>query len=224
MNITFANEIKKCLTINSLKLAENLGIDLSDEDVKSEWDNLIKQAYERALPKATIRKLQISISNDDEVLLNNERMHSRILTNKLKNAQVAFAYIATCGKELDEWSNGIVDPLLAYYADAIKIDIVSFAAQFLRNYIKKEEQGFTGVISPGSTKDWPVDQQKQLFNAIEDVEGKIGVVLTASSLMIPTKSVSGVFFITSEEHEDCEFCDIEDCPTRRVPFNHSNAE
>ena len=220
MNLTFGKEIKSCLVIDSLKLAEKLCIDLDDKDAKAEWNDLVEAAYEIASPKATIRKIDVSILNDEEVMFGKEKMHSKILTNKLKKSQAVYAYVATCGKELDEWSDGITDPLLAYYADTIKIDIVSFAAQFLRKYIKDKVQGFTGVISPGSTKDWPVDQQKQLFDAIEDVEGKIGVVLTPSSLMIPTKSVSSVIFITSEEHEDCEFCDMENCPTRRVPFNN----
>ena len=48
------------------------------------------------------------------------RFTSRILRINLKGVHRVFPYVATCGVELDEWSQGIDDILLSFWADTIK--------------------------------------------------------------------------------------------------------
>ena len=74
-------------------------------------------------------------------------------------------------------------------------------------------------MAPGSLADWPITQQQQLFSLFGDVEAKIGVRLTDSFLMLPMKSVSGVYFPTETSFESCRLCPRKVCPGRRAPYD-----
>ncbi len=74
-------------------------------------------------------------------------------------------------------------------------------------------------MNPGSLPDWPLPQQLPLFQLLGDVEGLIGVHLKESFLMVPTKTVSGIFFPTETRFESCQLCPREDCPGRRAPYD-----
>ncbi len=51
-------------------------------------------------------------------------------------------------------------------------------------------------MSPESLKDWPVEDKGALFAILGDVEGSIGVRLSESTLMIPGRSLSGIYLPT----------------------------
>ena len=76
-------------------------------------------------------------------------------------------------------------------------------------------------MNPGSLPDWPITEQAKLFSLLGDVKALIGVTLTESMLMLPTKSVSGVYFETERNFENCELCARENCPGRRKPFDEA---
>jgi hypothetical protein len=93
------------------------------------------------------------------------------------------------------------------------------ACNFLEEHLK-ELYGLdkTGMMSPGSLIDWPVEEQRPLFSILGDIQGSIGVHLTEGLMMDPVQSVSGILFPTDEEFEECSLCPREDCPKRRAPF------
>lgn len=76
-------------------------------------------------------------------------------------------------------------------------------------------------MAPGSgaADVWPITQQKTLFAIFGNVEELIGVKLTDSCLMIPIKSVSGIFFPTIAKFESCMLCPRDVCPRRRAPYD-----
>jgi predicted transcriptional regulator len=47
------------------------------------------------------------------------------------------------------------------------------------------------------------------------------VRLTESFLMLPTKTVSGIFFPTEATFESCQLCPREECPNRRAPYEQA---
>ena len=47
----------------------------------------------------------------------------------------------------------------------------------------------------------------------------IGVELTNSFLMVPSKSVSGIYFPTEIKFESCKLCPGEGCPGRQAPYD-----
>ena len=81
--------------------------------------------------------------------------------------------------------------------------------------------GKTVTMRPGSgdVTTWPIEQQRDLFSLLGDVETLIGVQLSDSFLMVPNKTVSGIRFSTEIDFETCQVCHRADCPGRRAPFN-----
>ena len=130
-------------------------------------------------------------------------------------------YVASCGREAEEWSHSFTDVYEQFVADAIK-QLCLFAvrekmvAEIKGKYFEAENP--VSTINPGSLKDWPVTGQIPLFNALGGVTDDIGVVLSDSFLMFPVKSVSGIMFQKAEAFENCQLCPRLDCPGRRAPY------
>ena len=61
-------------------------------------------------------------------------------------------------------------------------------------------------MNPGSLADWPLREQRPLFGLLGNVRAAIGVTLTPSLLMTPTKSVSGILFPSEETFASCQLC------------------
>ena len=75
------------------------------------------------------------------------------------------------------------------------------------------------ALNPGSLEHWQIYGQKDLFAMLSGGGDEIGVSLTASMLMLPHKSGSGLFFSSAREYENCELCPRIDCPNRRAAFS-----
>jgi hypothetical protein len=75
------------------------------------------------------------------------------------------------------------------------------------------------TMNPGSLADWPLAQQRVLFALLGNTEAAIGVSLTPSLLMTPTKSVSGIAFPTEGSFASCQLCPRKACPNRRAPYD-----
>jgi len=140
----------------------------------------------------------------------------------LENTERVFLYVITCGKEIDDWSKSYNDPFFSYILDYIKESVLGYAVNFFFNYIKEtyKLKKFS-KMAPGSLNDWPIEQQRKLFDTIGNVEKTAGVILTDSFLMVPSKSVSGIIFPTEITFESCMLCPREKCSSRRAPYNSS---
>jgi hypothetical protein len=142
-----------------------------------------------------------------------------VLRVNLDQAHRVIAYVATCGMELDAWAKSFDDMLYGYWADVIKEGALRSAMQALNEHLEAcYTLGHTGVMNPGSLADWPIQQQRPLFQLLGDPTAAIGVVLTDSFLMQPNKSVSGIRFPTEASYENCQLCPREGCPGRRAPY------
>jgi cobalamin-dependent methionine synthase I len=94
------------------------------------------------------------------------------------------------------------------------------AAHALHEHMAEQYRpGHVSTMSPGSLSDWPLQEQRPLFALLGAPEQTIGVRLTASLLMVPMKSASGIGFPTEERFESCQLCPREDCPGRRAPYD-----
>jgi cobalamin-dependent methionine synthase I len=93
------------------------------------------------------------------------------------------------------------------------------APQALYTYLDQRYQlARTASIHPGSLQDWPIQEQGPLFAQLGEAAPAIGVQLTPSYLMVPTKSVSGIRFPLEESFESCQLCTRQNCPNRRAPY------
>jgi len=186
------------------------------EDIKG----LASDAQAVGSPKALYKVAFIESRGDDSVVIDDVVFTSRVLRVNLDSAHRVFAYVATCGVELDDWSNSIDDLLHRYWADTIKEMALRSAMRALDEHlVARYHPGRTATMSPGSLADWPLQEQRALFTLLGNPREAIGVQLTDSFLMIPTKSVSGVRFPTEESFESCQLCPRERCPGRRAPYD-----
>lgn len=181
---------------------------------------LVGEAQAVGRPRVLYKTAFVESKGDDEVTIEGVTLRSRVLRVNLEQAHRVFPYVATCGPELDGWAKPIDDMLLNYYADVIKEKALRVALKFLDRHLAKTYRlGHVSRMSPGSLTDWPIEQQRPLFAILGDTEQAVGVRLTNSMLMLPTKSVSGILFPTEVSFESCQLCSREICPGRRSPYD-----
>jgi cobalamin-dependent methionine synthase I len=184
-----------------------------------EFEQVCDAVADVARPKALYKLAYIEDKQPDAVVIDGVTLKSRVLRVNLDVAHRAIAYVATCGIELQAWGESLDDMLHQYWADAIKEAALRAAIRALTTHLNTcYEMGPTAVMSPGSLADWPIREQRPLFNILGDPEQAIGVTLTESFLMIPNKSVSGLRFPTEERFESCQLCPRDNCPGRRAAY------
>ncbi len=170
--------------------------------------------------RAAVAPAFIEGRGDDAVTISGRVFRSRVLSAALAGAARVFPFVATAGPAL-EAAAGACDDLFRQFAleeaanTALEEGIASLA---LRIGERWDVSGLS-ALSPGSLEDWPLAEQSPLFALLGDVDGTIGVRLTESLLMIPRKSVSGIFFGGAEGFRACRLCERAGCPSRKAPFD-----
>ena len=163
--------------------------------------------------------------------------HARPLSRLFAKGATVYPYVATCGREMAEFGESLTDPLEKYWWDVIMQGAVMHARNAMYNDVSKIA-GYEPVsANPGSIEMWPISNQPALFSLIGDVTGMIGVTIATSFLMIPLKSVSGIFFPGANAAasgdttasngtvasgvftHNCCICTRENCSGRRAPFD-----
>lgn len=202
-------------------LLTRLHIDRESQDVK-DFQRLVKKATSVAKPKAVYEVTYIESKNYDTVNVEGVAFTSRVLRVNLDKVERVFPYIATCGTELDEAIPASDDLMTLFWLDTLKEMALEASRKYLSNYLKRRYAlGQMSKMSPGegSQDVWRIEEQKQLFSIFGNVEALIGVKLTDSFLMIPNKSVSGIYFPTEIRFESCQLCPREVCRRRRAPYD-----
>jgi len=125
---------------------------------------------------------------------------------------------------LEEWSSRFEDMLEAFWAAEIKEWALRQAISHLLEDLKEKfHLEKVAAMNPGSLPDWPMEEQRKLFALLGDPVKEVGVELTESCLMIPVKSVSGIWFPAKIDFENCQLCSRENCPGRRAPYDENLA-
>lgn len=187
-------------------------------------EELYEEAKKIAAPKTLLNIVPVTL-NEETVTLGNTEITYPYVRKMLQGNKFVVAYVSTCGTELENWSlSKKGDPLEEFIADAIKLNYLYAAQKPFRESVKNnifDKTGHLAALNPGSLDLWPISEQKQLFRILggEDyVKEQTGVVLAESFLMCPTKSTSGVLFVSEVEYENCELCPRLTCPNRRAKF------
>ncbi len=181
---------------------------------------LLDAAQAIGRPKALYKEGFVDSRTDDTVVIDGVTFTSRVLRVNLKDAHRVFAYLATCGTELEAWARSMDDMLEKYWADAIMELALRKALHFLNEKIDQVvPRSKTSVMNPGSLRDWPIAQQRPLFALVDSGAAAVGITLTESLLMLPAKSVSGIRFPSETSFQSCQLCPRKDCPNRRAPYD-----
>ena len=204
-------------------LMRQLRIQPGTDNAKA-FAELLAKVTEVGRPKATYEVCFIEDKADESVVLNGVRLTSRALRRNLDPVERVFPYVATCGTEADAIAVPHDDAVQAFWLWTIKEALLDAATEYLYDHLAtRYRMTHWATMDPGSGDAgvWPIEQQKELFSVLGDVEARIGVRLTDSMLMIPTMSVSGIVFPTETEFASCQVCHREGCPRRTAPFDEA---
>lgn len=202
-------------------LLARLRIDRESKIAKDILD-LIETVVPVVRPKAIYEVSFIQSRDYDTVDIGGVIFKSRVLRANLDKVERVFPYIATCGREVDEIATPSGDLLTQFWMDSIKEMALDAIRKYLVNHLKERyalEEFSKMSPGEGSQELWPIEQQRQLFSIFDDVGDSIGVTLTDSLMMVPIKSVSGIYFPTEISFESCQLCPREVCSRRRIPYD-----
>jgi hypothetical protein len=194
------------------------------EGEKERLLSLIAAAHSVMAAKAVYKVSYIESRAADSVMIDGVLFRSKVLRKHLDNVERVFPYVVTAGTGVEELEKASGDALEKYYLDLIGNVAVVKAREYLKNRLaKRYALGGLSYLGPGQLKDWPLEEQRPLFSLFGDVESAVGVTLSDSLLMIPRKSLSGIYFPTEIPFMACQLCPKESCPSRKARYDEQLA-
>lgn len=216
MKIVVIDQIDFHLDLPALRaeLAQEGGV--IDEKVLR---GLAGKARSIARPKAGYRVSQIEDMGNDDVVIDGICFRSRVLRLNLDQVQRVFPFLATCGWEIEDWAGSRQDDLHRMWAKRISELALRSAIRSLVEHIQTHfHTGPTMKVNPGSTIDWPLQGQRDLFQLLDEIPERLEVTLTGDLWMSPTMSTSGIRYPSEVTFENCSLCPVESCRLRKAPY------
>jgi len=190
----------------------------------SQARTLVEAAQPLITARAVYKVCYIDAKLEDAIVIDGIRLKSKVLRKNLDDVGRVFPYVVTIGDKLEEEARVCDDLLKQYYLDTIGNVALVTARRYLEDRFRSRYAlGGISYMSPGSLQDWPIEEQRPLFSILGDVEASIGVRLKKSLLMIPGKSLSGIYFPTEIPFYSCQLCPRKGCPSRRASYDESLA-
>ena len=177
-------------------------------------------------PKVIYETFKINKTKGNSVYFNKGHIFNGTNISKiLKGSEIAIIFIFTLGSEIDDMikkASSEGDTLATIIMDSITTSMLGIlgkkAGELIKEEgIRKDNWSSTCTYSPGQFK-WTIEEQKEIFKMVDG--SRIGVKLNKSYLMIPFKSISGVYGFGPEDKIDktrvaCDICPRENCIGRR---------
>ncbi|MEE8553519.1 MAG: vitamin B12 dependent-methionine synthase activation domain-containing protein [Desulfobacterales bacterium] len=147
------------------------------------------------------------------------------MRKQLDKVERVFPYVVSIGNQLEDQIRNCSDLLDQYYLDTIgNVALSTVRKYFERTLMSKYAlEGCLSSMSPGPLSDWPIEEQKPLFSILGDEETSVGVRITEHLLMVPTKSISGIYFPTEIPFVCCQLCPRQRCASRKADFDEKLA-
>jgi hypothetical protein len=218
-----------------METLDNIRISLDMQEIKkalhmegqedsSHIQALIKEVQPLIRARAVYRNCYLESKSEDAIVINGICFTSRVLRRHMDNVGRVFPFVVTIGSKLEEYARACKDFPKQYYLDTIGNIALITVRKYLEDHVRsKYALGCMSYMSPGSLKDWSLEGQRPLFSVLGDVKASIGVYLTETLLMIPTKSLSGIFFPTDIPFYSCQLCPRENCQSRKAKYSEKLA-
>lgn len=186
---------------------------------------LAEKALAAARPKGIYRVSRAKVIDRGAVEIDGVRFTSRTLSKCLEGVDTVYPLIATAGQELDDLPVERGDLMQQFTLDTVKTVILFSALEYMTDGIKKKHKpGGLAILNPGEFNDFPISQQKPLFELFGDATARIGVSLTRGGSLKPTKSRSGILFPNETGFLSCRLCTQLKCPGRRAAYDAKEYE
>lgn len=228
----YENEISyERLQINPEDFYETSGTPMpSYEPFLSELEEVIAVGKNISRARSLFRMLDtISVARKDFSIDNIGFNCGSKIARQLRNAEQLIVFVCTSGHGITQQYKEYIDTnelVKAYFVDILGNIIVEKAMDIIQERISEEMKtrgmNITNRYSPGYCN-WNTNEQAKIFSMLPD--NPCGVKLTQSSLMIPSKSISGVIGCGKNvKYTDygCQLCELEMCIYRKNGNNTFN--
>lgn len=194
-----------------------------DEQVNAMMVECLEELKEAASLKSIHRSFPLRLLPKDEIDFSVFRTRSRNLSKNLKDCDQVILFAATLGTGVDmklqkysrlQMSKAVV---MQAAATAMIEEYCDEENKKLKDAFEADNCYLRPRFSPGYG-DFPLECQKDI-TAVLETPKRIGIMLTESLLMTPSKSVTAVIGVSKKplrcESKGCESCEKTDCTYRR---------
>jgi hypothetical protein len=208
-------------------ILKGMGMQQSDADeyLLDLIGKFILKCFQLVEPRASYlfsEQIQFDLSKHQTIIEYETLDTGKIVTSFLRKSIAVILFSVTCGDKVEALSRQLMKNghgLEGLIVDLIGSELAESITGYLHNYIKEKLAGtgfgVTNRFSPGYCN-WPVSDQQKLFSLLKG--NNCGIELTPSSLMLPVKSVSGIFGIGADLKRiayKCMICNDEKCILRK---------
>lgn len=199
----------------------------ADADTLSLLQEVAEAAHTCIQPKSIYKEVALHRVTDEDAEIGGIVFHSRKLQAHLKDSDRILVFAATLGANADtlvrRYAAG--NTAKAAVAQAVLAAMIEHYCDEICDRIADEEakNGYflRPRFSPGYA-DLELSAQRSLFSLLE-ITKRIGITLTDTCLMLPTKSVTafiGLSKTKSCKTESCEICTDTECAYRKEDIGY----
>lgn len=150
-----------------------------------------------------------------------KKVQSKNLASNLKGVKKCVIFCATIGSKFDRLLNkySLISPSKALLLQGLGAERIESLCNEFNKEITEKFHKTTPRFSPGYG-DLSLDFQRDVLNVLQ-ASKNIGVTLTDSSLMSPSKSVTAIIGVLDSNNNDfqvkspCTYCESEFCEFRK---------
>ncbi|MBQ8163885.1 MAG: hypothetical protein IJZ93_05945 [Clostridia bacterium] len=184
------------MKINTNALLRRLKISKPDESMQHLITECINIVYDNANLRAVYRSNKITVDKEkNEIDFGYMKLQSCNLRVNLTGCNEAFVFVATLGVEIDRIIEKYSKVLQtkALICDTVALFLIESFCDYINEFLTGKMKS-KARFSPGYG-DLSISYQKDIIENL-DTARRIGVTLTDSYLMVPTKSVSAIIGVT----------------------------
>ena len=225
--LRIARESYDITSVDRAEVMRYLGYDGQEvtPELEARMDELVARCIALARPRATLASYPVAARDEDAVSLAGctLRLTGHDMATHLADATEVVLFAATLGADIDRELRrlSLTDPLGQVIFDAAATALIERAADaanaHARAYAAAQGAFTSWRFSPGYG-DLPLDVQPTFLAAL-DATRQLGITLTPSCLMVPTKSVTAVVGIHPTPQpgleSSCSVCSLADFCTIR---------
>ncbi len=195
----------------------------ADESVSFLIEECVGELLKAASPKSFYREYPLRLLEENRIDFTVFQTKSKNLTKNLKDCEMSILFAATLGTEVDVLLHRYTKLQMskAVVMQAAATAMIEEYCDEINTAIKKEYEEHDLYLRPRFSPgygDFPLECQKDITAALETGK-RVGIHLTDSLLMTPSKSVTAVMGISKKpyrcEVKGCEACGKKDCAYRR---------
>ena len=181
----------------------------------------LEKTRDIAAPKGFFLECVVGDIAEKAVVIEGRTFISPTLSRLLRGTGTVYPYVATCGRELEEYASGLGDMVSKFALDAI-MNFYQKQAAFAVEcaVLKRLPKGlFVSKATPGDVYDWDIRELRKLFELFGAAAAEAGVTLRENYMMTPLKTSAGLCCGVEDNASECRHCPREGCLDRKEAFD-----